>query len=154
MFPVHGGVWFVICHHMVSLWCSPERCEAQLRVWQLHHYSAYQTEHKKSTGWKLDVFVFSCDKRKGKDSGALFLLSSVIWEWDPVSQPGRKQVLSPVVLLSHYASYRLKVEPAPVNVPQWLWKLSRKLCNCYCNWIFFKVAAFSKAWMQLQTYSF
>lgn len=49
-------------------------------------------------------------------------LSSVIWDWDPVSQPGRKQVLSPVVLLSHYASCRLKAEPAPVNIPRWLWK--------------------------------
>lgn len=40
---------------------------------------------------------------------------------DPVSQPGRKQVLVPVVLLSHYASSRrLKVEPAPVNIPPWL----------------------------------
>lgn len=51
-----------------------------------------------------------------------FWLSSVIWEQDPVSQPGRQQVLLPVVLLSRYTSRGLEPEPAPVDIPQWLWK--------------------------------
>lgn len=105
--------------------CGPERHETRVtrrKPWP-HHSLALQTERKGLTAWKLYVLIFSCDKIKGWRIVALcFWLSSVIWEQDPVSQPSRQQVLLPVVLLSHYASCGLKVEPAPVNIPQWLWK--------------------------------
>lgn len=129
VFLLGSGLWFA------TTWCLCGAAQKGVNpVWEnrncslLHHHSeaVHQTERRGLTGWKLCLSSAVTKERQGI-AALCFWLSSVIWKRDPVSQPGRKQVLSPVVLLSHYTSCGLKVEPAPVNIPQWLWK--KKKCR-------------------------
>lgn len=109
--------WGLVCDlppHGVSVVQSRKVWSKNCNRNLLHHRSeaVHQTEH---AGLGLI-------KYKNLSSA---MTNSRVWLGNGIQFPSlrRKQVLAPVVLLSHYASCALKVEPAPVNIPQ---RLSKK----------------------------
>lgn len=109
--------WGLVCDlppHGVSVVQSRKVWSKNCNWNLLHHRSeaVHQTEH---AGLGLI-------KYKNLSSA---MTNSRVWLGNGIQFPSlrRKQVLAPVVLLSHYASCALKVEPAPVNIPQ---RLSKK----------------------------
>lgn len=120
---VPAGIWFVICHHMVSLWCSPERCEACLH----HHSDGCPSNGTQGVNCMQTVCAYlQLWQKERRALVALCFFDSQVWFGNEIQFPS---------LVENRCSRQLFFCPITLLV-DWKWSqhLLTFLSGCERNW--------------------